>query len=114
MKITILESELLVHERSLISEGRKQRLREKEYRVLQCLCNKYPLPVITEELKNEVWGRKYVSHHCIAQIIWALRLMLGDKDRTIITTIPKLGYQLEVEPKFSHETTPVFYSNILH
>lgn len=114
MKIIISENELLVHERSLISEGRKQRLREKEFSVLQFLCNKYPLPVTTEELKNEVWRGRYVSPHCIAQVIWSLRLILGDKDKKIITTISKLGYKLEVEPEFSHAITEIIHSNMLH
>ncbi|WP_312625851.1 winged helix-turn-helix domain-containing protein [Scandinavium sp.] len=75
-----------------------QQLRKKQSDVLALLCAKFPAPVSQEDFLKEVWGGGYVTSQSIAQMIRSLRLCLKDESKNIIVTIPKLGYQLAVEP----------------
>ncbi|HEY1844445.1 MAG TPA: winged helix-turn-helix domain-containing protein [Buttiauxella sp.] len=75
-------------------------LRKKQSGVLALLCAKYPNPVSQEDFLAEVWEGGYVTSQSIAQMIRSLRLSLGDESKSIIVTIPKLGYQLTAEPSW--------------
>lgn len=82
-------------------------LRKKQSDVLALLCAKYPEPVSQAEFLAEVWGGGYVTSQSIAQMICSLRVSLGDDTKSIIVTIPKLGYQLTAEPRWEElETEP--------
>ncbi|WP_145561784.1 winged helix-turn-helix domain-containing protein [Yersinia aldovae] len=82
-------------------------LRKKQSDVLALLCAKYPEPVSQAEFLAEVWGGGYVTSQSIAQMICSLRVSLGDDTKSIIVTIPKLGYQLTAEPcREEPETEP--------
>jgi len=89
-----------------------QRLRKKEADVLALLCVKYPQPVLREDFLNEIWHGRYVTPQSIAQVIRSLRLSLGDNDKSMITTIPKLGYQLTVEPIINQEGIDSFIDTL--
>lgn len=84
--------------RSLHSDVSISQLRKKPSDVLALLCAKYPEPVSQAEFLAEVWDGGYVTPQSIAQIIRSLRLSLGDDSKSIIVTIPKLGYKLSVQP----------------
>lgn len=73
-------------------------LRKKQSDVLALLCTKYPSPVSQDEFLSEVWDGSYVTSQSIAQMIRSLRISLKDESKSIIVTIPKLGYQLTAEP----------------
>jgi len=73
-------------------------LRKKQSDVLALLCAKYPEPVSRADFLAEVWGGGYVTSQSIAQMIRSLRISLGDETKSIIVTIPKLGYQLSAQP----------------
>jgi len=75
-------------------------LRKKESDVLALLCDKYPNPVSQDDFLAEVWGGGYVTSQSIAQVIRSLRLNLGDKKKSTISTIPKLGYKLTIAPAY--------------
>ena len=75
-------------------------LRKKEADVLALLCEKYPNPVSQKDFLMNVWGGGYVTAQSIAQVIRSLRLSLGDKKKCVISTIPKLGYKLNVPPVY--------------
>jgi DNA-binding winged helix-turn-helix (wHTH) protein len=52
-------------------------------------------------------GGGYVTSQSIAQIICSLRVSLGDDAKSIIVTIPKLGYKLTAVPCWEEpETEP--------
>jgi transcriptional activator of cad operon len=76
--------------------GKRIRLEARAMRVLQILHARAGSVVTSEELLNEVWGRKIVSPHSLATVIGDLRRALGDDSRTqrYIQTIPKRGYRL--------------------
>lgn len=82
----------------LEKNGNKIRLRRKESQVLALLCEKYPEPVSREDFLNEIWAGKYVSAQSIAQIIRKLRIYLSDDNKTVISTVFKYGYLLNIEP----------------
>lgn len=80
-------------------------LRKKQSDVLALLCVKYPEPVSQAEFLAEVWGGGYVTSQSIAQMICSLRVSLGDDTKSIIVTIPKLGYQLTAAPNWEEPET---------
>lgn len=84
--------------RTLQQDDTVIQLRKKQSDVLTLLCAKYPEPVSQAEFLAEVWGGGYVTSQSIAQMIRSLRVSLGDDTKSIIFTIPKLGYQLTAEP----------------
>lgn len=84
--------------RTLQQDDTILQLRKKQSDVLALLCEKYPEPVSQAEFLAEVWGGGYVTSQSIAQMIRSLRVSLGDDTKSIIVTIPKLGYQLTAEP----------------
>ncbi|QQG30432.1 winged helix-turn-helix domain-containing protein [Pectobacterium carotovorum] len=86
--------------RSLKKDEDIYQLRKKEADVLALLCRKYPKPVSQDDFLAEVWQGGYVTSQSIAQVIRSLRRTLEDKNKNIIITIPKLGYQLATEPSF--------------
>lgn len=83
--------------RMLSVDGVSVRLRKKESEVLSLLCDKYPDPVTHDDFFKHIWRGQVVTVQSIAQSIRSLRVITGDHNRDIITTIPKLGYQLSVE-----------------
>ncbi|EHM45797.1 MAG: winged helix-turn-helix domain-containing protein [Yokenella regensburgei] len=84
--------------RTLQQDDTVLQLRKKQSDVLALLCAQYPEPVSQAEFLAEVWGGGYVTSQSIAQMIRSLRVSLGDDTKSIIVTIPKLGYQLTAEP----------------
>lgn len=93
--------------RTLQQDDTVLQLRKKQSDVLALLCAKYPEPVSQAEFLAEVWGGGYVTSQSIAQMIRSLRVSLGDDAKSIIVTIPKLGYQLSAEPCWEEpETEP--------
>ncbi|WP_240355203.1 winged helix-turn-helix domain-containing protein [Pectobacterium brasiliense] len=86
--------------RSLKKDEDIYQLRKKEADVLALLCCKYPKPVSQDDFLAEVWQGGYVTSQSIAQVIRSLRRTLEDKNKNIIITIPKLGYQLATQPSF--------------
>lgn len=93
--------------RTLQQDDTVLQLRKKQSEVLALLCDKYPEPVSQAEFLAEVWGGGYVTSQSIAQMIRSLRISLGDDTKSIIVTIPKLGYQLTAQPcREEAETEP--------
>lgn len=87
--------------RTLRRDGQVLQLRKKESQALALFCNNYPRPVLYEDFLAEVWEGRYVAPQSIAQVIRSLRVSLGDEDKNIIVTIPKLGYQFTASPLYS-------------
>ncbi|WP_434355118.1 winged helix-turn-helix domain-containing protein [Parasalinivibrio latis] len=75
-------------------------LRKREADFLRCLIQKYPDVTTRKELEEQIWGGTYVSDPTINQTVKNTRQALGDKDKTLIKTISKVGYQLTVAPQF--------------
>lgn len=97
-KISFLNFTFNPKSRTLQQDDTVLQLRKKQSDVLALLCAKYPEPVSQTEFLDEVWGGGYVTSQSIAQMIRSLRVSLGDNTKSIIVTIPKLGYQLTAEP----------------
>lgn len=71
------------------------RLRWKEYQILNLLIQNSPAPVTRAELVNQIWKGTYCSDSTINQTIKSIRQKIGDENHNIIKTIPRIGYIIE-------------------
>jgi DNA-binding winged helix-turn-helix (wHTH) protein len=76
--------------------GRDLDLRPKAFHLLCHLAENAGRLVSKQELHDAVWGHVAVSDDALVQCIRELRQKLGDVDRTVIRTIPRRGYLLNV------------------
>ena len=63
-----------------------------------------------KEILEQVWGDEFGNDLGLTQIVSKLRQLLGDKEKTIIRTIPKKGYLLSAEQKSAkkfHRPSPL-------
>ena len=74
--------------------GQQVALRKKNADVLLVLIKAQNQTVSTEQLYQQVWGNKVVSEGVIKRGIYDLRNLLEDSDKTLIVTIPRIGYRL--------------------
>ncbi|WP_434355722.1 winged helix-turn-helix domain-containing protein [Parasalinivibrio latis] len=89
-------------------------LRKREADFLSYLIEKYPDPASREELEAVIWQGTYVNNCTINQTAKNTRNALGDSNRDIIKTIPKIGYQLTVKPEFLEAPlSEIFYNDNL-
>lgn len=86
-------------ERQLLSQGNNQvRLTIKEARILKILCNAKGKLVKREELMLEIWGDSdYFVGRSLDVFISKLRKYLKPDSKIKITSIPTVGYVLEVD-----------------
>ena len=90
-------------------DGEEHTLRSKEYQMLCLLLERAPLCVTRREIISHVWSGTYSADATINQTMKSIRRKLGDKDFTLIQTIPRMGYQIEhpelfsLEPAVNHE-----------
>ncbi|MGY3570214.1 winged helix-turn-helix domain-containing protein [Vibrio paucivorans] len=94
---------------SFFRTGREVTFRSKESKLLTLLCDRYPSPVSREAIKEVIWQGRYVSNESINQTIKNLRSKLSIDQG--IKTIPKLGYEMNVEVKRQNILPPL--GNIL-
>lgn len=76
--------------------GRDIELRPKAFRLLCHLAENAGRLVPKHELHDAVWGQVTVSDDALVQCIRELRGKLGDTDHTLIRTVPRRGYLLDV------------------
>lgn len=86
--------------RILLKQAGPAKLRHKEAEALWLLCKRYPDHVSRQEFETAIWSEGYVISHTITQTIRSLRAALGDAERTIVVTLPKQGYALNLMPQF--------------
>ncbi|NLS52455.1 winged helix-turn-helix domain-containing protein [Hafnia alvei] len=97
------------------ADGEEHTLRSKEYQMLCLLLERAPLCVTRREIISHVWSGTYSADATINQTMKSIRRKLGDKDFTLIQTIPRMGYQIEhpelfsLEPAVNHE--PVIHDD---
>ena len=58
-----------------------------------------------EELLDAVYGRRHISEGVIANAVAKLRKALGDDERSLIVTVPRIGYRLATRVT-THATAP--------
>lgn len=99
-KIYFLDFTFNPRTRTLEKKGNIIQLRKKQADVLSLLCSKYPEPVTQQDFLAGAWEGGYVTSQSIAQVIRSLRINLDDTNKSIIITIPKLGYLLAARPSY--------------
>lgn len=72
------------------------RLRPKAFEVLRYLVERPGRPVSLEELHLGVWGQTMVTDDALGQCIGEIRRALGDAERSLVSTVPRRGYRLEL------------------
>lgn len=92
--------------RILLKQAGPAKLRHKEAEALWLLCKRYPDHVSRQEFETAIWSEGYVISHTITQTIRSLRAALGDAGRTIVVTLPKQGYALNLMPQFCDDEAP--------
>ncbi|MCK0206294.1 response regulator transcription factor [Ornithobacterium rhinotracheale] len=80
-------------ERALISDGKKEKLSEKESNVLQYLCDHLGETVRLADITENVWDDAFMEES-LRNIISSLRKKIKDKGLKI-NTLKNVGYQLE-------------------
>jgi DNA-binding winged helix-turn-helix (wHTH) protein len=80
--------------------GEVRRLEPRAAKALDLLLAADGELVSQEQLIAEVWGGRSLSENSVAVVIGQLRKALGDDARepTLIETIPKRGYRLQLKP----------------
>jgi len=76
--------------------GRDLELRPKAFQLLCYLAENVGRLVSKQELHDAIWGRVTVSDDALVQCVRELRQKLRDDDRTVIQTVPRRGYLLNV------------------
>ena len=71
-------------------------LRPKAFEILRCLAEKPQILITKDELFESVWRTAVVSDDTLTQCLSELRAAIGDRDRTVIKTVPRRGYVLAV------------------
>lgn len=69
-------------------------LRPQSLKVLKTLAEKHGEIISKDELIDVVWPNVTVSDDSLTQCVADIRKVLGDKERLILRTIPKVGYAL--------------------
>lgn len=79
----------------LSSAGKEVPLRRQSFDVLVHLLQKPHRIVSKDELLDAVWGDKVVTDGALKHCLMEIRAVIGDRDRTVIRTVPRRGYILE-------------------
>ena len=89
------EFQVEVEERSLYWRGDKLPLTPKAFETLLCLVESAGRVVSKDDLLQRVWPETHVEEGTLAQNVFTLRKILGEKapGAALIETVPKLGYR---------------------
>ena len=85
-------------------------LRRQAAKMLAALAEEPGKIVAKQELVEKVWGKAAVTDDSLTQCISEIRKVIGDHDRTILQTHPRLGYSLSVGTAASSRTGQRFGS----
>lgn len=77
------------------SAGKEVPLRRQSFDVLVHLLQRPHRIVSKDELLDAVWGDKVVTDGALKHCLMEIRAVIGDRDRTVIRTVPRRGYILE-------------------
>ncbi len=90
---------------SLKKDARQVHLEPKVMDVLVCLAAHQGEVVTRDDLLSEVWGKVIVTDDAINRCISEVRTVLGDteRQRSIISTIPRRGYSLIMPIQALHD-----------
>ena len=83
---------------SLLVNGEPTKLRPKSFQVLQFMAENPGRLLSKDDLLAKVWGQTIVTEDAVAQCIIDIRRALGDSDQTVVKTVPRRGYVLDVDP----------------
>ncbi|MFC3034074.1 winged helix-turn-helix domain-containing protein [Pseudoalteromonas fenneropenaei] len=102
--IVIQQREIDLDSGEIRYQGTQSCLEPKVLAVLKVLLAHQGSVISQEDLLNQVWGEVIVAPNALQRCITLLRKQLGDDDKRIIQTFPKLGYRLQMPA--TSATTP--------
>lgn len=82
-------------------------LRRKSFEVLRVLTELAGRVVPRERLLDAVWGNVHVTDDSLTQCVLDIRRAIGDANGTILRTVPRRGYLLDVPPPAAPEAAAV-------
>ncbi len=94
---------LLLEQALVDADATLVHLRPQSLKVLQVLAERHGQVVSKDALIEAVWPNLTVSDDSLTQCVADIRKALGDKNRTILRTIPKFGYALHAAPDESND-----------
>lgn len=97
-------------------DQQEKHIEPKVMQVLVLLVKNYGSVVTREELFKHIWGNHHVVDESLTRTIYQLRKALGDDSHhpEYIKTIPKIGYELLVQPSdHSNATSPIWLNEKL-
>lgn len=93
--------------RMLRRDGMELPLRQQTWKLL-CVFAANPRRLCTKsELMSAVWLRTVVVDDSLVQCIVELRRALGDDDRRLLRTVPRLGYRFDADPETRCDGRPL-------
>jgi len=78
----------------LRTDGTSAGLRHQTVEVFKFLAEYPDTALSRDEIQNKVWKNQVVTNDSLSQCISEIRKSIGDRDRQILKTIPRRGYQL--------------------
>jgi TolB-like protein/tetratricopeptide (TPR) repeat protein len=85
----------------LVRGGDQVKLRPQSFRMLHYLVENGGRLLTKSELMKEVWGDLAVTDDSLVQCLRDVRLALGDRDHSVVKTVPRRGYLFALQPKLS-------------
>jgi DNA-binding winged helix-turn-helix (wHTH) protein len=82
-------------------------LRRKSFEVLRVLTELAGRVVPRERLLDTVWGDVHVTDDSLTQCVLDIRRAIGDPNGTILRTVPRRGYLLDVPAPAAPEAAAV-------
>src|SRR5581483_3980157 len=81
-------------QRQVLRGGKPVRMRAKCFDALLALAERPGTTIAKETFYGLLWPGESVSDASLTQLVYELRMQLGDENGDLIATIPKSGYRL--------------------
>ena len=78
----------------LVCTGERRSLQPKAFAFLEALVESYPAAVSKEALYERIWPGLFVEEGTLHNLAADVRDAIGDRDRTVIRTVHRVGYAL--------------------
>lgn len=82
-------------------DGTFTQLRPKSFEVLACLADNADRTVRKDDLFDTVWAGQAVTEDSLTQCVGDIRRALGDTEKRVLETVPRVGFRLHADQSSS-------------